>query len=246
MCAFNAAINFGKEMIDLGASTLTRLVEIEFENFATLLEQQSVAAQKFANVRDIATLLALQREYRDDFWTDRRSALKTSIKALELATKRVSQRWDELLNERTAPAVARETKSAAIADDKVEPAAIAADKVKPAASPTTKRKKPLEHPPGARPLNRAKKQTAAARSKKRATENAMVGTAAGETSPKTASARPPSNVNTTPIVVRSREVPASDAELPDVAKTRAEQATPHVIAKKRKPRIRPGPKTQDR
>ena len=169
MCAFNAAINFGKEMIDLGASTLTRLVEIEFENFATLLEQQSVAAQKFANVRDIATLLALQREYRDEFWTDRRSALKTSMEALELATKRVSQRWNELLNEGTAPPVARETKSAAIADDKVKPAAIADDK---------ERKKPLEHPPEARPLNRAKKRTAGARSKKRATENAMEGTAA--------------------------------------------------------------------
>jgi len=245
MSAFNAAINFGKEMIDLGASTLTRLVEIEFENFATLLEQQSVAAQKFANVRDIATLLALQREYRDDFWTDRRSALKTSMKALELATKRASQRWGELLNEGTAPPVARETRSAAIADDKVKSAAIADDKVKPAAIADDKeRKGPLEHP-RARPLNRAKR-TAEARSKKRATENAMEGTAAGETSPKTASARPPSSVNTTPIVVRSREVPASDAELPDVAKTRAEQATPHVIAKKRKPRIRPGPKIQDR
>ena len=42
MCAFNAAINFGKEMIDLVHPTRsTRLVEIEFENFATSLSSKA-------------------------------------------------------------------------------------------------------------------------------------------------------------------------------------------------------------
>jgi len=51
MCVFNPAVDFHKAIIEIGSSTLTRLVQIELENLATLLERQSVAWEAFGHAR---------------------------------------------------------------------------------------------------------------------------------------------------------------------------------------------------
>ncbi len=97
MCAFNAALNFGKDMIELGVSTLGTLVEIQLADITTFCERQSDTADRTGDVHDVAAFIALQRDYRDAFWTDRGKALTATTGALQVASRRAAKRWAEFV-----------------------------------------------------------------------------------------------------------------------------------------------------
>jgi len=117
MCAFNSTLDFGKDMIKLGASTLGRLIEIQLEDFATFIEHQSAAMYKAAGVRDVDALLALRRDYQNGFWKDRLDALVAARKTLQAATESVGQTWSELMSDADSPVARPRLKS----PDKSEP-----------------------------------------------------------------------------------------------------------------------------
>jgi hypothetical protein len=111
MCAFNAALNFGKDMVELSVSTLATLVGIQFADVTTFLKRQSDTVNRTSDVRDIAAFVALQREYREAFWTDRRKALAATTGALQVASRRVAKSWTELVREPKSAAALVETKA---------------------------------------------------------------------------------------------------------------------------------------
>ena len=99
MCAFNDAIDFSKDMIELGVATLGRLVEIQFADLTTFLEQQSDAMHEVADVRDVAGLLALQREYRGAFWKQRGTALVATRDVLQDAAQSTAKSWTRWMSD---------------------------------------------------------------------------------------------------------------------------------------------------
>jgi len=106
MCAVATVIDFGTDMIKLSAATLGELLEIQFEDLAAFVAQQSEVMNKVADVRDVAGLFALQRGYRDAFWKDRLNALVATRKTLQIAMERVGQSWGELKEENNSLTVA--------------------------------------------------------------------------------------------------------------------------------------------
>ncbi len=109
MCAFNAALNFGKDMIELGVSTLGTLVGIQLADLTTFLERQSHTVNRTGDVHDVAAFVALQREYRAAFLTDRRNALAAATGALRVASRVAAKSWAEWVRERSSPAALVET-----------------------------------------------------------------------------------------------------------------------------------------
>lgn len=112
MCAFNAALSFGKDMLELSASTFGRLVGIQLTDLTTFLEHHSVAIYRAAEVRDVAALVALQRTYREAFWKDRRDALAATTEALQVASRVVAKSWTDLVSEGGASTAPTEQKPA--------------------------------------------------------------------------------------------------------------------------------------
>ena len=106
MFVFNSALDFGKDMIELSASTLGRLAGIQLTDMTKFLEHQSVAIYRLGDAHGIAALLTLQREYRDAFWKDRGAALAATREVIRLASRRAAKSWTELMAKSdTAPAV---------------------------------------------------------------------------------------------------------------------------------------------
>ncbi len=112
MCAFNAALNFGKDIIELSVSTLGTIVGVQLADLTTFLERQSDVVSRTGDVHDVAAFLALQREYREAFWTDRRKALAATTGALQVASRLAAKSWAEWARERNAPAALVEPKPA--------------------------------------------------------------------------------------------------------------------------------------
>ena len=98
MCALNAALDFATDMIELSVLTLGKLVDIQLADLSTIVEHQSVSMHRITEVRDVAAMLALQREYSDGFWKDRASALTAAKDALQVASQRVGKSWTEMVN----------------------------------------------------------------------------------------------------------------------------------------------------
>ena len=111
MCAFNAALNFGKDMIELSVSTLATLVSVQLADLTTFLKRQSDAIARTGDVRDVAAFMALQREYREAFWTDRRKTLAATTGALQVASRRAAKSWAEWVRERDSPAASIESEA---------------------------------------------------------------------------------------------------------------------------------------
>ncbi len=109
MCAFNAALDFGKDMIELSASTLGQLIGIQLADLTTFLEHQSAAISRVTEVHDVAALLALQREYREAFWKDRRAALTAAKDALQVASQVAAKSWNEWVGEGTSATLPEKT-----------------------------------------------------------------------------------------------------------------------------------------
>jgi hypothetical protein len=98
MCALDAALDFYTDMIELGVLTLGTLVDIHLADLSTIVEHQNVSMHRITEVRDVAGLLALQREYSDGFWKERASTLTAAMGALQVASQRVGKGWTEMVN----------------------------------------------------------------------------------------------------------------------------------------------------
>jgi len=98
MCALDAALDFATDMIELSVLTLGKLVDIQLAHLSTIVKHQNGSMQRITEVRDVAAMLALQREYRDEFWKERTNALTAARDALELASQRVGKSWTEMVN----------------------------------------------------------------------------------------------------------------------------------------------------
>jgi hypothetical protein len=98
MGAFDAALDFATDMIELSVLTLGKLVDIQLADLSTIVEHQNVSMQRITEVRDVAAMLALQREYSDGFWKDRANALTAAKDALQVASQRVGKSWTEMVN----------------------------------------------------------------------------------------------------------------------------------------------------
>jgi len=126
MFVFNSALDFGKDMIELSASTLGRLAGIQLTDMTKFLEHQSVAIYRIADAHGVAALLTLQREYRDAFWKDRGAALAATREVIALASRRAAKRWTELMAKSdTAPPVRRKAKVTPTRSGETPPDAIA-------------------------------------------------------------------------------------------------------------------------
>src|SRR4051812_46482081 len=102
MRPFNTALGFGQHMIEVGASTVTRLVEIQFEQLATVLEHQSDAMRKLANAPDVGAAFAVQREYQRVLWKDGVAAITATGDALLTATRKAGEGF-KARSDRKAP-----------------------------------------------------------------------------------------------------------------------------------------------
>ena len=98
MCALDAAFDFYTDMVELSVSTLGKLVDIQLSDLSTIVEHQNVSMRRIAEVRNVAALLRLQREYRDGFWKDRADALTMAKNALQVASQQFGKSWTEMVN----------------------------------------------------------------------------------------------------------------------------------------------------
>jgi hypothetical protein len=128
MCAFKAALNFGKDIIELSVSTLATLVSVQLADLTTFLKRQSDAVSRSVDVRDVGTFVVLEREYREAFWSDRRKALAATTGALQVASRVAAKSWAEWSRERNPSAASIEMKPVSepvkrdlIAIEQVEP-----------------------------------------------------------------------------------------------------------------------------
>lgn len=112
MCAFNVALNFGRDMIELGVSTFGALVDIQLADLSTFFERQSDTLDKTAAVHDVAAFMVLQREYRDAFRADRGKALAATTGVLQEASRVAAKNWSGLVRGRLSSAVLAEGKPA--------------------------------------------------------------------------------------------------------------------------------------
>ena len=158
MCAFDAALDFGKDMIELGASTLGKLVAIQFADLTTFLEHQNDAMRRLTEVRDISALTALERGYRQGFWHDRRAALAATGEALQIASRAAAESWAELVKERPSPPAVEAAKPVTKpAAKKVKSKAVAVERHTSVAAVTPapkKRNRKVRKPPEVRPPKR--------------------------------------------------------------------------------------------
>jgi hypothetical protein len=110
MCAFKAALNFGKDIVELSVSTLATLVSVQLADLTTFLKRQSDAFSRSGDVRDVGAFVVLEREYREAFWSDRRKALAATTGALQVASRVAAKSWAEWSRERNSPAASIEMK----------------------------------------------------------------------------------------------------------------------------------------
>ncbi|MET0661157.1 MAG: hypothetical protein ABW110_23710 [Steroidobacteraceae bacterium] len=85
-------------MIELSVLTLGKLVDIQLADLSTFVERQNVSMHRIIEVRDVAAMLALQREYSDGYWKDRANALTAAKDAIQVASQRVGKSWTEMVN----------------------------------------------------------------------------------------------------------------------------------------------------
>ena len=98
MCALDAAFDFATDMIELSVLTLGKLVDIQLADLSTIVEHQNVSMHRISEVRDVAAMLALQREHSDGFWKDRANALTAAKDALQVASQQFGKSWTEMVN----------------------------------------------------------------------------------------------------------------------------------------------------
>jgi hypothetical protein len=87
MNAFAKTAQVGRELFEINAGTLRKITELSTENFKKYVELNQNFFQKLPEVRELGTLVEMQREYGQSLWKSMQDDLKARGEILREAVE---------------------------------------------------------------------------------------------------------------------------------------------------------------
>ena len=76
MNPFEKQLQLGRELFELNAGAMRRMAELDADSFRAFVETNQSFFTRLPEVKDLPSLVALQREYGETVWNGAQSALK--------------------------------------------------------------------------------------------------------------------------------------------------------------------------
>ena len=100
MSSFAKPLQLGRDLLELNANALRRMIEQDAESFRKLMEVNQSFFSRLPEARDLPSLVSLQREYGETVWNGAQRALRARGEVLRESADQAG----ELLRHALAPA----------------------------------------------------------------------------------------------------------------------------------------------